>query len=298
MSTTETAAARFAGIENWPTEDMVGAMIEGQLAAVAALHGVGPALAETIDAAVERLRDGGRLIYLGAGTSGRIALQDAAELWPTFGWPPERALALMAGGERAFLNAVEGAEDDGQAATAALDAVALSSSDVVIGVAASGRTPFTVTGVSHAKAKGALTIGIFNNPDSALGAVCTHPLLLQTGAEIIAGSTRMKAGTAQKAVLNILSSGIFLRMGHVWRGRMVEMAPTNAKLRARAASMIAELTGVTADVAAHALAAGGTIKLAVVMLEMGVGRAQAETLLAAAGGQLRLALEEGRAASC
>ncbi|MCC5969337.1 MAG: N-acetylmuramic acid 6-phosphate etherase [Pararhodobacter sp.] len=290
MSTTESAATRFANVEAWPTADMVSAMIEGQLAAVAALAGAGDAMAAAIDAAVARLNAGGRLIYLGAGTSGRIAVQDAAELLPTFGWPPARARALMAGGADALLRAVEGAEDDGPAAITALNDAGVSALDVVIGIAASGRTPFTVEGVAHARAQGALTIAVFNNAGGALGAVCEHPLLLATGAEIIAGSTRMKAGTAQKAALNILSTGIFLRLGHVWRGRMVDMAPTNAKLRARAIDMVAELADVAPDAAELALDEGGTIKIAIVMLTCGLDREGAAQRLAASGGRLHLAL--------
>lgn len=290
MSTTETAAIRFAGIETWPTEDMVGAMIEGQLVAVAALHSASAVFAAAIDAATDRLHAGGRLIYLGAGTSGRIAVQDAAELLPTFGWPPERAVALMAGGDGALLRGVEGAEDDAAAAVAALEGVGLTAQDVVIGIAASGRTPFTVAGIKHARAKSALTIGVFNNPGGVLGTVCEHALLLSTGAEIVAGSTRMKAGTAQKAALNILSTGIFLRLGHVWHGRMVEMAPTNAKLRARAIEMVAELADVAPASAERALDDGGTIKHALVMLLRGVDRAEADKLLIAGGGRLHLAL--------
>ncbi|WP_333829693.1 N-acetylmuramic acid 6-phosphate etherase [Pararhodobacter sp.] len=288
--TTESVATRFAGVESWPTEDMVSAMIEGQMAAVAAVQAVAGALAAAIDAATERLSGGGRLIYLGAGTSGRIAVQDAAELLPTFGWPPERALALMAGGEGALLRAVEGAEDDGPAAIKALEAQALAAQDVVIGIAASGRTPFTVAGLAHARDKGALTVGVFNNPGGALGTVCAHPLLVHTGAEIVAGSTRMKAGTAQKAVLNILSTGVFLRLGHVWRGRMVEMAPTNAKLRTRAIAMVAELASASPAESERALDEGGSIKAAVVMLARDVPGDEALRLLAACDGRLHLAL--------
>lgn len=290
MSTTETAAARFNGVEGWPTEDMVAAMTEGQMAAVATLQAIGPQLAAAIDAMVPLLQAGGRLIYLGAGTSGRIAVQDAAELLPTFGWPPARALALMAGGDGALLRAVEGAEDDGPAAIAALDALGVNARDVVIGIAASGRTPFTVAGVRFAREQGALTIGVFNNPGGALGRACAHPLLVATGAEIVAGSTRMKAGTAQKAVLNILSTGVFLRLGHVWRGRMVEMAPTNAKLRQRAVEMVAELADVPPAQAERALEEGGTIKHAIVMLARGVTADEAARLLEGCGGRLDVAL--------
>jgi len=291
MSTTETAARRYAGIEDWPMPDIVDALIESQMAAIAAVHGLRAGLATATEAAAERLQGGGRLIYLGAGTSGRIATQDAAELAPTFAWPAERALSLMAGGNRAFTDAIEGAEDDGPAAIAALDAVGVGPSDVVVGIAASGRTPFTVEGLAHARALGALTIGVYNNAGGRLGEVCDHPLLAPTGAEAVAGSTRLKAGTAQKAVLNCLSTGVMLRLGFVYRGRMVEMRPTNDKLQARAVGMVADLTGAETAVAERALAAaGGAIKTAVVMLTLGLEADAARARIAAAGGTLRAAL--------
>lgn len=291
MSTTETAAHRYAGIEDWPVLEIVEAMIEAQMAAVSVVHAVRAELSAAIAAAADRLCGGGRLIYLGAGTSGRIATQDAAELAPTFAWPAERALSLMAGGEVAFTKAIEGAEDDGAAAIAALEAAGLRAEDVVVGVAASGQTPFTVAGLSHARAAGALTIGIFNNRGGKLGEVCNHPLCAPTGAEPVAGSTRLKAGTAQKVVLNCLSTGIMLRLGFVYRGRMVEMRPTNAKLQMRAIEMVADLTGATASAAEAALQeASGSIKLAVVMLSLECDLVVAQARLTRAGGILRAAL--------
>lgn len=291
MSTTETAASRYAGIEDWPVPDMVEALLEAQMAAVAAVHGARADLARAIEAAAERLRGGGRLIYLGAGTSGRIATQDAAELAPTFAWPPARAISLMAGGNRAFTEAIEGAEDDGAAAVADLDAAGVGPADVVIGVAASGRTPFTVAGLVHARAQGALTVGVFNNAGGQVGEVCEIALLAATGAEAVAGSTRLKAGTAQKVVLNCLSTGIMLQLGFVYRGRMVEMRPTNAKLRDRAIRMVADLTDAGPEAAEAALrAADGSIKAAVVMLVVGLDAPAAAARIATAGGTLRAAL--------
>ncbi|MCB1408014.1 MAG: N-acetylmuramic acid 6-phosphate etherase, partial [Rhodobacteraceae bacterium] len=266
MSSTEQAAERFSGIESWPTRDIAESLLETQLAAASAAAATCAALTRAIDAAAERLTRGGRLIYLGAGTSGRLAVLDAAELPPTFDWPVERALALMAGGERAIQHAVEGAEDDRAAAIVALDALGLDAGDVVIGVAASGRTPFTLAGLAHARARGALTIGITNSAEAPLRDLCAITLLAETGAEIIAGSTRMKAGTAQKILLNCLSTGVMIRLGHVHHGRMVAMRPTNAKLHARAIGIVVDLTGVPPDRAEAALNAGGTIKIAVVML--------------------------------
>jgi N-acetylmuramic acid 6-phosphate etherase len=291
MIPTEGASPRYTGLESWPTLDMVSALLESQMAATAAAMAAAGPLAAAVDAAAARLEAGGRLLYLGAGTSGRLAAIDAAELAPTFGWPPERAIALMAGGAGAFVHAAEGAEDDGPAALAALDAVGMGAGDVVIGLAASGRTPFVVAGLDHARATGALTIAIGNNPDGAITRSAEIALTAATGAEALAGSTRMKAGTAQKALLNCLSTGIFVRLGYVYRGRMVEMRPTNVKLTIRAVQMVAELAGVDGPQATEALArADGSIKLALVMLAGSVSRAQAEAVLADSQGRLHRAL--------
>ena len=290
MSSTEEAAARFAGIEDWPTPDLAAALLETQLAAAAAAAAAHPALARAIDACTERLSRGGRLIYLGAGTSGRLAVLDAAELPPTFDWPANRAVALMAGGPGALLKAVEGAEDSETEAPEALARLGLSAVDVVIGVAASGRTPYVRAGLAAAKAQGALTLAIVNAPGSALALEAKIALVADTGAEIIAGSTRMKAGTAQKILLNCLSTGVMIRLGYVWRGRMVEMRPTNAKLQARAVAMVADLTGGTPEAAEKALTEGGSIKMAVVMLALGLGAEAARQRLSTANGLLAAAL--------
>lgn len=292
MSSTEQVADRFSGIESWPTPDIAEALLETQLAAAAAAAATRGALAAAIDAATGRLARGGRLIYLGAGTSGRLAVLDAAELPPTFDWPTDRALALMAGGDRAILQAVEGAEDDRAAAVAALEGLSLGADDVVIGVAASGRTPFTLAGLAQARARGALTIGITNSAEAPMRDLCEITLLAETGAEIIAGSTRMKAGTAQKILLNCLSTGVMIRLGHVHRGRMVAMRPTNAKLQARAIGIVADLTGAPPDRAEAALTAGGSIKMAVVMLALDIGAAAARDRLDRAGGHLARALAD------
>ncbi|WP_370206543.1 N-acetylmuramic acid 6-phosphate etherase [Pararhodobacter marinus] len=291
MSSTEQAAPRFAGIEDWPSDDLAAALLETQLAAVAAAGAARPALAKAIDACAARLRQGGRLIYLGAGTSGRLAVLDAAELPPTFDLPPERAVALMAGGPTAVTEAVEGAEDSESEAPDALDALRLTPADVVIGVAASGRTPFVLAGIAHARQRGALTLAVTNAPEAALAGAAEIALVAETGAEIIAGSTRMKAGTAQKVLLNCLSTGVMIRLGYVHRGRMVEMRPTNVKLRARAVAMVADLTGEDLGAAETALAEGGTIKRAVVMLTLGLDAGAAEARLQAAGGLLGKALK-------
>lgn len=289
--TTESISARFESSDNWPTPDLVSGLIESQFAAVAAVQAATAALAQATDAAAARLEAGGRLIYMGAGTSGRIAVQDAVELRPTFNWPAERSLALMAGGDGALIAAREGAEDDEVEAVQVLDAAGCGPQDVVIGVAASGRTPFTVAGVRHARGLGALTVGMFNNPGAVLGAVCDIPVLIDTGAEFLAGSTRLKAGTAQKVALNAFSTGVMIRLGLVFRGQMVAMRPTNAKLRDRAAEMVARLSGHDAAAGQVALdRAGGSIAIATLMLAQGLDAAAAQAAVRAAGGNLARAL--------
>jgi N-acetylmuramic acid 6-phosphate etherase len=288
---TESASPRFATLEDWSSADLVAGILEGQFSAIGAVQAAGAPIAEAIDRGAERLARGGRLVYLGAGTSGRIATQDAAELPPTFNWPYERAISLMAGGKDAVFHAAEGAEDSEQLAIDALDGIGISANDVVIALAASGRTPYAIAGLVHARQKGALTIGIFNNPGGRLGEVADIPILLDTGIEILSGSTRMKAGTAQKAALNCISTGVMIRLGFVYRGLMVEMRPTNVKLRDRAAKMVATLAATDYDTALKALdLAGGSIKLATIMLTRSLDRPAAEALLTTAGGNLRTAL--------
>jgi N-acetylmuramic acid 6-phosphate etherase len=289
--TTESASSRFATLEDWSSTDLVTGILEGQYSAISAVQAATPALAEAIDRGAERLARGGRLVYLGAGTSGRIATQDGAELPPTFNWPYERAITLMAGGQGAVFHAVEGAEDKESLAVEGLDGINVAENDVVIALAASGRTPYAIGGLVHARKLGALTIGIFNNRGGRLGEVAEIPVLIDTGAEILAGSTRMKAGTAQKAALNCISTGVMIRLGFVYRGLMVEMKPTNTKLQDRAVKMVATLTDTDYATSQAALTeAGGVIKLATVMLLKGLDRAAAEAVLAKAGGNLRTAL--------
>lgn len=291
MAGTEGASPRYASIENWSTADLVGGIIEGQLSGVAAVQAATPQLTAAIDAATDQLSRGGRLIYVGAGTSGRIATQDAAELPPTFNWPYERAIPVMAGGEGALVRAVEGAEDNRQAARDALARLSLGPNDVVISLAASGRTPFAIAALDYAREVGALAVGIFNNPGSKLGAAADIPILIDTGEELLAGSTRMKAGTAQKVALNCISTAVMVKLGFVYRGKMVEMRASNDKLKERAELMVAELAGCDALTARSALAeADGVIKLAVVMLLKSVRKAEAEKLLESGRGNLRAAL--------
>ena len=287
--TTETASPRYTTLELWRPGEIIDAMIEGQFAAVAAVHAARPALERAALAIEQRLRAGGRLVYAGAGTSGRLAVQDGAELMPTFGWPAGRLVLLMAGGHDALLRAVEGAEDEAAEAARLADQHHLNECDALIAVAASGTTPFTLACLREAAAKGALTVGIANNPETPLLSEAGHAILLDTGAEPIAGSTRMKAGTAQRVALTLLSSLVMIRLGRVYEGLMVDVQATNKKLVRRSERILGQLTGRGGEEVRAALReAGGNVKLALLLLD-GSPRDAAETALAEAGGDLRAA---------
>ena len=289
---TELISARYAGLDLWPTHDAVQAMLEGQLAAAAAIQSQAGAVAAAAEAAAARLRGGGRLVYIGAGTSGRLAVLDGVELGPTYDWGEDRTVYLLAGGMEAMLTSVEGAEDGEAAAADDVERAALTPSDVAIGVAASGRTPYTVAAIRAARAAGALTIGIASNAGTPLLDAAEHPVLIETGPEIVAGSTRMKAGTAQKIVLNLLSTATMLRLGRIHDGLMVDMRLSNRKLRGRAAHMVSQIAGVGSEAAEVALErSGGRIKHAV-LIALGLDPAQARHALDEAGGNLRDALSE------
>jgi len=290
---TESLSSRYADLDLWQTRDAVQAMLEGQLAAAAAVQSQAEVIAAAADDAAARLLNPkGRLIYVGAGTSGRLAVQDGVELGPTYGWDSERLIYLMAGGIGALLSSVEGAEDDAAAGEDAIRHAAPTPHDVVIGVAASGRTAYTVAAVRTAAAADALTIGIANNAGTPLLTSAAHTVLLDTGAEVVAGSTRMKAGTAQKIALNLFSTTVMLRLGRVYKGLMVDMRVSNQKLRVRAAEMICEIAGVEKSIAEEALArADGDIKLAA-LIALGSDPASGAAALQAAGGSLRIAIEQ------
>jgi len=244
-------------------------------------------IAEAIEQIAARLAHGGRLVYAGAGTSGRIALLDAAELPPTYGVDPGLVRVLLAGGERAFTQAVEGAEDDEAAATAAVDAH-VTAGDALVGIAASGTTPYTVAAVRRADQLGALTVGVTSAPGSPLAQEARIAIVADTGPEVILGSTRMKSGTAQKLILNTLSTGVMIRLGHVYSNLMIDMPATNEKLRRRAEQMVELAAEVPRDEAVQALrAAGGNVRLAAVMANKKLGREAAERVLAQHGGNLR-----------
>ena len=291
---TEDVSPRYLDLDRLSAVEQVKLLHAGQAEAVAAVESALPALAAAVEAAAERLRRGGRLVYCGAGTSARIGVQDGAELLPTFNWPADKIAFVIAGGEKALLRAVENAEDSAEDGANQIANLAVGPDDVVLGIAASGNTPFTVAAVQAAKERGALTISIANNSGSRLLAASDHPILIETGAEAIAGSTRLKAGTAQKIVLNLFSTAVMTQLGRVYRGLMVDMHPTNAKLRQRAEQMVVRLTGCGAAAAADALArTGSNVKLAVLVVG-GVSVAEAQALLDRCGGSLRGALAEAR----
>ena len=286
---TERNSPRYSAIDVWSPADVLDAMIEGQFAAVAAVRAARPALEKAVLAMEPRLRDGGRLAYAGAGTSGRLAVQDGAELMPTFSWPKEQLLLLIAGGREALVQAVEGAEDESEQAIALVRSHAMDVSDVLIAVAASGTTPFTLACLREAKGRGALTIGIANNRDTPLLSEAEHPIWLDTGPEPIAGSTRMKAGTAQRIVLNLLSSLVMIRLGRVYRGLMVDLTAVNSKLVRRSEKILSELSGRSREEVRDALRrASGSVKIALLLLE-GCDLNEAMRTLDRSGGQLRTA---------
>src|SRR6266436_5525941 len=237
-------------------------------------------IAHAIDQIADRMSHSGRLFYAGAGTSGRIAMLDASELPPTYGIDPSLVRVLMAGGERAFLHAVEGAEDDEEAAIEAVNAE-VKAEDAVVGIAASGTTPYTVAAIRRANMLGALTVGITSNPSSPLASEADIAIAPQTGPEVIMGSSRMKSGTAQKLVLNTLSTGVMIRLGHVHSNLMIDMPATNEKLRSRAVRMVELATGVARPAAVQALRdAGGNVRLACVMAKKRISVDEARALLA------------------
>ena len=288
---TETARAELADLDERPSLEIVRAFLAQEAAAQSALNAVAPALAALADGVAARLRAGGRLFYAGAGTSGRLGLLDAVECGPTFGLPPGVIVPLLAGGTEAFIQAAEGAEDGTDAAAAALRAHNFTAADALVGIAASGATPYTLAAVRYARGLGALTGAIVNNPGSPLAEAAEFSVQIASGPEVIAGSTRLSAGTTQKIALNILSSTVMLRQGKVFGPYMVDMRATNEKLRRRALRMAMDITGADEAAARIALAqCHNHVKTAVLMLLRGLPAAAATQKLEAAEFSLRRAL--------
>ena len=251
-----------------------------------------PEIARAVDAIVRAIGKGGRLLYVGAGTSGRLATLDAAECPPTFGTSPKMIQAVIAGGRKALTGAVEGAEDSATAGVRDLTATRLTNRDVVAGLSASGTTPYVLAALRLARRRGAETIAITSNSRSPIARAAHIAIVPDTGPEVIAGSTRMKAGTAQKMILNMLSTAAMVRLGRVYNNWMIDVALSNDKLRARGLRVLQEATGATAAQAAHALGEAGSLRIALIMLKAGISAADARRKLRAAGGRLRRALDE------
>jgi N-acetylmuramic acid 6-phosphate etherase len=294
---TERVSPRYSDIDLWEPGDILDALIESQMAAVAAVRPALPAIERAAEAMQARLSGDGRLIYVGAGTSGRLAVQDGAELIPTFNWPQDRLLLLMAGGKEALLQSVEGAEDEIDQAARLVRQHRIGAADVVIAVAASGTTPFTVSCMREAKRRGAFAIGIANNRSTPLLMEADCPIWLNTGPEPIAGSTRMKAGTAQRVALNLLSTLLMIRLGRVHEGLMVDVQAINAKLIGRSENILRRLSGRSEEEVREALqGASGNVKKAMLILH-GCTAEKADALLEQAGGRLRTALRHAGSSS-
>ncbi len=252
-----------------------------------------PAIARAVDAIVAAIRDGGRLIYAGAGSSGRMAVLDAAECPPTFGTSSKRMIALIAGGRRAVTGAVEGAEDSAANGAGDLRRLKLGRKDVVVGIAASGTTPYVLGAMKYARARGAITVAVMANRDMPLARLAKIAIGVEVGAEVLTGSTRLKAGTSQKMVLNMLSTGVMVRLGHAYENLMIDAVMSNKKLQGRAVRILMEASGASVSAAEDALrAAGHNMRVGLVMLKLGVGAGEARKRLAAARGDLRVALSE------
>lgn len=289
---TEHISPRFVDLDSWSTGDMTQAIYDGQLVACAAVKPALPAINAAVDDAVSALKRGGRLVYVGAGTSGRIAVQDGAELGPTYDWPSDRIVFVMAGGMQAVLQSVEGAEDDEEKAAEAIAESEVNEHDVVIAVAASGTTPFTIGALRAAAARGAVCIAVANNRGAPLFELARHRILIETGTEVLAGSTRMQAGTAQKIVLNIFSTAVMVKLGRVYRGLMVSMRASNAKLLHRAEVIVSQIVGCAEnDAAEFVQRAEGDVKVAV-LLGLGWEQTEAIAALLKHDGNLRSVINE------
>lgn len=288
---TELPSAQHPDLDLYDTDTLVQALVSSQHEAVKAVEAASAGLVRAVEAALPRIRAGGRLLYAGAGTSGRLGLLDSVELNPTFSWPRERAVALIAGGPGAVLQAVEGAEDDELQGAADMATLQPGPTDVVLLLAASGTTPWVMGALRAARQAGALTIGLANNAGSPLAMQAEIGVTLDTGTELVSGSTRLKAGTAQKMALNAFSTALMVRLHKVHGNLMVDLRATNAKLRRRAVRLTATVSGTDEAAAQQVLAAcGWSVKTAVVALRHGLEPASAQARLDAAGGSLRAAL--------
>ena len=289
--TTEAANPEWADIDTWPTERLVSGMIAADAGLYDAIEECTGAITEAVDAIVARMQRGGRLIYVGAGTAGRMGVLDASEIPPTFGTDDGLVVGVIAGGDVAVRSAVENAEDDVDAGSAVIAGLRVVEADTVVGIASSGRTPYVLGALAEAGRRGALTVGLTNNAGSPVGAAADIAIEVVVGPEFVAGSTRLRSGTSQKLVLNLLSTCAMVRLGKTYGNLMVDLRATNEKLRVRSVRTVVASTGVTPAEAARALEeADGAVKTAILMVLAGVDAAAARTRLEAAGGHLREAL--------
>ncbi|NJP88031.1 N-acetylmuramic acid 6-phosphate etherase [Nonomuraea sp. FMUSA5-5] len=288
---TEQSDPRYSQIDRLPTERIARLMNQADAAVPAAVAVAIPAISAAIDAIAERMGQGGRLVYVGAGTSGRLAVLDASECPPTFGTDPSLVQGIIAGGPDALTRSVEGAEDDAGAGAAAIGDLEVGPLDSVVGVSASGRAPFVLGALAEARSRGALTVGLSCNDDAPLSAAADHGIEVVVGPEVVTGSTRLKAGTAQKLVLNMISTISMVKLGRTYGNKMIEMSAMNSKLAGRAMRMVADITGADRETAGAALdAAGGQAKVAVLMIQHGLDADGARALLESHGERLSDAL--------
>ncbi|WP_327582783.1 N-acetylmuramic acid 6-phosphate etherase [Nonomuraea sp. NBC_00507] len=288
---TEQSDPRYSQIDRLPTEQIAQLMNQADAAVPAAVAVAIPAISDAIDAISARMAEGGRLLYVGAGTSGRLAVLDASECPPTFGTDPSLVQGIIAGGPDALTRSVEGAEDDAEAGAAALQDLEAGPLDSVVGVSASGRAPFVLGALAEAARRGALTVGLSCNLGAPLSAAAEHAIEVVVGPEVVTGSTRLKAGTAQKLVLNMISTICMVKLGRTYGNQMIEMSAMNNKLAGRALRMVTDITGADEETAGAALdAAGGQTKIAVLMIQHGLDAEAARALLASHGERLSDAL--------
>lgn len=288
---TEQNDPRYSRIDRLPTVQIARLMNQADAAVPAAVAVALPAISDAIDAISARMAGGGRLLYVGAGTSGRLAVLDASECPPTFGTDPELVQGIIAGGPDALTRSVEGAEDDAGAGAAALIGLEVGPLDSVVGISASGHAPFVLGALAEAARRGALTVGLACNDGAPLSAAAEHAIEVVVGPEVVTGSTRLKAGTAQKLVLNMISTIAMVRLGRTYGNKMIEMSAMNSKLAGRAVRMVSDITGADHDAAGQALdAAGGQAKVAVLMIRHGLDPEGARALLHSHGERLSDAL--------
>lgn len=289
---TEEVDPRFANLDQLTIAELCQVMNAADSEVPVAISKVLPTIEKAIDHVVDRLSSGGRLIYIGAGTSGRLGVLDAAECGPTFSIEDDQVMGLIAGGDTALRNAIEGAEDLPESGVADVKNIKLSAADVLVGIAASGRTPYVIGALDYARKIGAMTVAVTCNPGSVVGKAADFPIEVDVGPEVLTGSTRLKSGTAQKLILNMISTITMVRLGKTYGNLMVDLRATNTKLRDRAIRIVNVVTHATHDIIEKALEeASGKVKIAIVMISLDLDAKSAEMRLASHGNRLRETLE-------